>query len=206
MKYIAHRGFSKIYEENTIPAFREALERKYDGLEIDVQLCKTGELVLFHDICTEHAFIKDLTFEELKRYGVCSLREVYDEIPEIRFTCIIVDIKGNDVRIAEALRVFYESESTENVIFCSFNRKILRALPNYFIKGSTFETTFTQDEYDGIMNGMSGTVIHWTCLDHDFISYCKSRNIRVYTYTHKGDRELEHMLKYDIDGVITNGL
>jgi len=30
-------------------------------------------------------------------------------------------------------------------------------------------------------------------------------DIKVYTYTHKEDKELEYMYRYGVDGIITNG-
>ena len=50
MKCIAHRGYSIKYKDNSIEAIQEAINRDYDGVEIDVQLCGTGELVLHHDV------------------------------------------------------------------------------------------------------------------------------------------------------------
>lgn len=43
MKNFAHRGFSGKYPENTMLAFRKALECGADGIEMDVQLTKDGE-------------------------------------------------------------------------------------------------------------------------------------------------------------------
>lgn len=45
----AHRGSSKICPENTMAAFRKALEQGATGIETDVQLTKDGHLVLIHD-------------------------------------------------------------------------------------------------------------------------------------------------------------
>jgi glycerophosphoryl diester phosphodiesterase len=206
MKYIAHRGYSLRYRDNSIQAIYEALERGYDGIEIDIQLCKSGEIVLFHDVYIEDGFIEDMTFDELKTKGVHSLKEVYDTLPSIRRTTMFLDIKGNDPAIITALLLFYEHESLENVFFCSFNRKILYGLPERYKKGSTFETTFQQTEYETITHDLSAVVLHWTCLDHGFIAYCKSRGIQVFTYTHKEQKEIEYMKRYDVDGIITNGL
>jgi len=206
MKYIAHRGYSLRYRDNSIQAIYEALERGYDGIEIDIQLCKSGEIVLFHDVYIEDRFIEDMTFDELKTKGVHSLKEVYDTLPSIRRTTMFLDIKGNDPAIITALLLFYEHESLENVFFCSFNRKILYGLPEKYKKGSTLETTFQQTEYETITRDLSAVVLHWTCLDHGFTAYCKNKNICVYTYTHKEDMEIEYMKRYDIDGIITNGL
>lgn len=205
MKCIAHRGYSLKYRDNSIEAIREAIHREYDGIEIDVQLCATGELVLHHDVYLGNHFLIDMTLEELNKEGVCSLRDVYDQVPEIRETLLIVDIKGTNYHVIPALSAFYEKEPTRNVFFCSFNRKLLHGLPREFQKGSTFETTFSDDEYDMITRGLSAVVLHWTCLDHHFISYCRMKDIKVYTYTHKEDKELEYMYRYNVDGIITNG-
>ena len=42
----AHRGASGYAPENTLEAFRKAVEMGADGVELDVQLKKDGELVV----------------------------------------------------------------------------------------------------------------------------------------------------------------
>ena len=181
MKCIAHRGYSIDRIDNSIDAIQEAVHRSYDGVEIDVQLCASGEIVLFHDVYVGEQFVSDLCLNELKQLGICSLQDVYDQIPDI------------------------STRPTRNVIFCSFNRKLIYNLPMEFQKGSTFETTFINDEYDMLTRGLTAVVLHWTCLDHHFISYCKMKDIKVYTYTHKEDKELEYMYRFNVDAIITNG-
>lgn len=44
-----HRGYSALAPENTLAAFRAALERDIPGVELDVQLTADGRLVVFHD-------------------------------------------------------------------------------------------------------------------------------------------------------------
>ena len=56
MKIFAHRGFSGRYPQNTMLAFRKALESGCDGIELDVQLTKDGEVVIIHD-----EYLDDLT-------------------------------------------------------------------------------------------------------------------------------------------------
>ncbi len=46
---IAHRGASAAAPENSLAALRLARELGADGVEFDVQRCRTGELVVFHD-------------------------------------------------------------------------------------------------------------------------------------------------------------
>jgi glycerophosphoryl diester phosphodiesterase len=48
---IAHRGASRAARENTIEAFRLAVELGAQGIELDVRRCGSGELVVHHDAC-----------------------------------------------------------------------------------------------------------------------------------------------------------
>ena len=49
MKIFAHRGFSGKYPENTMLAFKKAVEMGVDGIEMDVHLSKDGIPVIIHD-------------------------------------------------------------------------------------------------------------------------------------------------------------
>lgn len=53
MLNIAHRGFRSRYPENTMLAFRKAIEAGCDGIEFDVHLSKDGEAVIIHDETVE---------------------------------------------------------------------------------------------------------------------------------------------------------
>jgi glycerophosphoryl diester phosphodiesterase len=205
MKYIAHRGLSNVHKDNSIEAIGEALSKNYYGVEIDVQLCKSGEIVLYHDVYTSEGFVDKLAFDELKKMGICSLQEIYDALPGIRDVVVIVDIKGNDPLVAFALQRFYQDEDTSKVYFSSFNRNLVGLLPSNFNIGTTLETTFVPHEFHMVTKGVQCVVLHWTSLDHEFIAYCKERGIQVFTYTHKEPREHEYMLRYDVDAIITNG-
>ena len=45
----AHRGARDIAPENTLAAFRAAMDVRADGIELDVQRCASGEIVVMHD-------------------------------------------------------------------------------------------------------------------------------------------------------------
>jgi glycerophosphoryl diester phosphodiesterase len=46
---IAHRGASAVEPENSLAAFQRASADGADGVELDVLLCATGQVVVFHD-------------------------------------------------------------------------------------------------------------------------------------------------------------
>src|SRR5512143_199880 len=68
---LAHRGASRRAPENTMAAFRLAAELGADGVELDVQLSKDGEVVVMHDSRVDrttdgHGRIRDLPLAELR--------------------------------------------------------------------------------------------------------------------------------------------
>src|SRR5512133_997501 len=46
---LGHRGASADAPENTLAAFRLAMEQGADGVELDAWRCATGEVVVIHD-------------------------------------------------------------------------------------------------------------------------------------------------------------
>jgi glycerophosphoryl diester phosphodiesterase len=56
---IAHRGGAGLFPENTLAAFRNAVALGCDGAELDVQLSRDGEVVVFHDYCLKPEICRD---------------------------------------------------------------------------------------------------------------------------------------------------
>src|SRR6185437_179332 len=77
---IAHRGGREWAPENTMAAFRRSLDAGVHGIELDVQRCATGELVVFHDEDLSRTtngigLIKDCSLAELQRLDAGSWYE-----------------------------------------------------------------------------------------------------------------------------------
>ncbi len=77
----AHRGLhsrDKAVPENSLEAFRLAAEMNY-GIELDVQLSKDGQVVVFHDdtldrVCGVHGRVDEFDYSELKEMKLCGSR------------------------------------------------------------------------------------------------------------------------------------
>lgn len=86
--YIAHRGLfdnNTLWPENSLPAFRRAVEAGY-GIELDVQLTKDYQMVVFHDgdlsrMCRAEGTVFQSTYKELCQYTLASSDE---KIPLLR--------------------------------------------------------------------------------------------------------------------------
>ena len=79
---IAHRGLhspDKQIPENSLAAFREAVSYGY-GMELDVQLSRDGEVMVFHDddllrVCGREERVDELTCAELQSLSLCGTGE-----------------------------------------------------------------------------------------------------------------------------------
>ncbi len=137
----AHRGYHDKPQipENSLPAFRRAIERGW-GAELDVHLLKDGTLAVFHDSdlrrCTgESGMIEDLTLEQMKQLH---LEETDEQIPTFDevlalfedATPLIIELKsanGNHNALAEAVCRRLDRYSGS---FCieSFDPRVLHAV------------------------------------------------------------------------------
>jgi len=113
---IAHRGYSGKFDENTMLAFKKAIEYKADGIETDVQLSKDGALILIHDETLDrttngHGFVKDYTLDELKIFRTKSgprvqalKTDALEEMEHLKEKELSIDkFQVSEVEIAENL-------------------------------------------------------------------------------------------------------
>lgn len=135
----AHRGYSAAYSENTMTAFLEAEKAGADGIELDVQLTKDGEVVVIHDEKVDRTtsgtgFVKDFTYRELRKFNankkgikkepIPSLKEVFDWLSSNQLWCNIelkngkFPYKGMEEKLVDLIRTYGLSD---RIIFSSFN-------------------------------------------------------------------------------------
>ncbi len=164
----AHRGLhtrDKSVPENSLAAFRQAAQEGY-GIELDVQLSKDGEVVVFHDdtldrVCGVHARVDELTWPELQQLRLCGTDE---QIP--LFSEVLKNIQGCEALIVEL------KNGPRNRELCE---KTLALLENYhgLIRGQ-LATTVSNYADDGI-RGIRAFVLHHTLLNFlarpQFIAY-----------------------------------
>ena len=146
----AHRGASAQAPENTLEAFRLAVEAGAGGLELDVRMTRDGEVVVIHDATVDRVTdgsgaVAGMTLEEVRRLDagysfspdggqtfpyrgrgvrIPTLAEVYEEFPE---TCVNADIKEVQPGAEEAvLRVIQDAGAEERTLVASTDHAVLR--------------------------------------------------------------------------------
>ncbi len=126
----AHRGARTEAPENTIEAFRRALELGATGLETDAWLSSDGEVVLVHDDAVRVGRLRKVAVKrtgagELARYGVPRLAELYDTLG-VDFE-LSVDLKGLEAASA-TIAVARAAGAEERLWLCSGSSGLLKGL------------------------------------------------------------------------------
>jgi len=139
---IAHRGYAAKFPENTMIAFQEAEKAKADGIELDVQLTKDGQLVVIHDEKIDrttdgNGYVKDYLYEELKDFdagvlkpslkiksSIPTLEEVLEWLKSNSLTCNIelkngiFRYEGMEEKVVQLVRHY---DLSERIVISSFN-------------------------------------------------------------------------------------
>ncbi len=125
---LGHRGYRKLYPENTLLAFKKAVEFGADGIELDVRKAKDGSIVVIHDPDCERVsglrgVIKELSYKEIRKLRlpmnqyIPTLDMVYAELGEDVF--INVEIK--DIEAVEtSLQIVRSFNAVDRTLFSSF--------------------------------------------------------------------------------------
>lgn len=142
----AHRGASGYAPENTLAAFEKAVELGADGIELDVQLSKDGEIVVIHDEKIDRTsngsgWVKDFTYQELAKFNynkkrpeygkakIPTLEEVYELIKPTELT-VNVELKTGVVFYTgleeRVMNLTARMGMEERVWYSSFNHYTVR--------------------------------------------------------------------------------
>lgn len=228
MEVWAHRGSSGYMPENTMEAFELAIEQKADGIELDVQLSKDGEVIVLHDesvdrVTGSSGWVKDLTFRQLKElmvkpaeesgkiYRIPSLAEVLDLM---RHTDMKVNIElKNSVFFYEGmeekvLALVKNSGMEERVIYSSFNHYSLRKVRELAPEAETgllmcdgWIDVASYAKKVGV-NALHPAVYH---LQYpDFVKKCREQGLKLHVWTVNQPEHFAMVKDAGADAVITN--
>ena len=136
MKYdrilkIAHRGYIQNLPNNSIPAFRAAIKEGFDMIEMDLQLCGSDEIIIYHDRHIGGFPVETLRYEQIKlrNPNVITLDKFFHEFPNYKNLKLYLDLKGKE-QLARKLRnyIFDNNINTSNIYIGSFNINHLQQL------------------------------------------------------------------------------
>ena len=222
---IAHRGERVLSPENTIKACQLALEQGATGLEVDIRLCRAGEIILMHDpflrqhfgkrkpvIFSSLAEIKSLSFSQREYQfpdSVCTLEEFLEEfkgrVP------INLDAKSLTLKTAKfakkLAKLFERMEIRDQVWVSSFNPlliKNIKAIKSTIRTGYLFQNPAGVHKFIDTFLSTDAWHPHFKNVTQKFMKRAKQLGKEVYIWTVNDEAVLSHIQQFDFHGIITD--
>ncbi|MGO3168812.1 glycerophosphodiester phosphodiesterase [Senegalia sp. (in: firmicutes)] len=224
----AHRGAKGYRPENTMAAFKLAMEMGADGIETDIHLSKDGYLVLIHDekidrTTTKKGYIKDMTLAQIKLLDAGSkFSEEFagEEIPTLEELIILtkdtdiilnIEIKNNKMnypKIEEKLvELIKKYKIEERVIISSFNHNTIykiKELDENLKTGILYSRNIKRPIR--FAKNIRADALHPKHKRVDFKLMIKAKltGLEINTFTINNTKQMNKMFKYRVDGIITD--
>ncbi len=219
IKIWAHRGASGYAPENTLEAFELAASQGADGVELDVQICKSGELVVIHDesidrVTRGKGLAKDYTLEELKEYSngkIPCLQDVY-HILKPTDLMINVELKTGIVMYPDiekrVLEVTKNMGMEERVWYSSFHHQTICRIKELSPQSRT--GLLYADGWIGIQQYASRLGVealhpaYYHLQEAEYMELCRKNNLAVHVWTVNRKEDIRSLCKAGVDAIITN--
>lgn len=213
---IAHRGGRVWAPENTLDGFRRSLELGADGIELDVQRCATGELVVFHDEDIARTtkgvgLVRDCSLQELRRVSddqVPLLSEVL-ELIQGKLT-INIELKNAPIDypdIEEDLMSVIEGYSHETLVISSFDHKLLarvHARAQHLQIALLGDAVFLDLKQAATALGAKYFHPSYDCLRADIVEEAHAAGLKVNVWTCNSPKQWHELMRMQVDGIITD--
>ncbi len=228
---IAHRGASACAPENTLAAFRLAMEMGADGFELDVMLSADDHLVVIHDDTVDRTTdgsgpVRRKTLAELRaldagarfdaRFAgerVPTLQEAFDLVAENR-AFVNVEIKTDSLRgngLEEKLAALIHRYGLgERLLISSFNPfalwRIRRLAPSLLLALLYAENlrVYLRDRWFAFLSRPDALNPSFRMATQEHVRWAKSKGYRLYVWTVDEESEMRRLIALGVDGIITN--
>ena len=222
----AHRGYSTVAPENTLPAFEEAVEIGADYIELDVQLTADEQLVVFHDKTIERTTdgtgeLSTMTYDELQKLSagkwfssdgrfddvkISLLSEVLETVGDDILLNIEIKNHGDVKKTAEKTVEVIEEYGIERTCYItSFSytalktvKKINPKIKTGLIANVATSTSFSQLRY------IDAVSLNYIFVNSSIVNMAHQNGKRVFVWTVDRKSDIQHMVAMGVDNIITN--
>jgi glycerophosphoryl diester phosphodiesterase len=224
---VAHRGASSQFPENTLLAFRQAIEQGVDALEIDIHRTTDDELVIIHDPTLERTTngsgsVRNHSLPEIRQLDagqgekVPLLTEVIQLARQAQIR-LCVEIKGANAteELAITIGVIQTLEATDflrQAIVTSFSSKALLRAKAIHPQVSTMLDPSPQDgsltPHQICAQTLAASA---NCLSYDFrfltpaiVTECRLSGLALWPWDPDEPDDIRQVLMLGVQGVMTN--
>jgi glycerophosphoryl diester phosphodiesterase len=227
----AHRGYKAAYPENTLLAFKEALESGVDMIEFDLRLSKDKAVMIMHDKTIDRTTngvgpISDFTFNELKQLDAGSwmgaefeglkiptLQELCDLLLDFPDALLNVEIKSSEHALTAtdlAIEILADYGYLNRSVFTCFDANVIHYIHDkYNLKTQGFPGEvmhhFKSGE-TGTYSKMWAVGIEMKMLTKERVDEFKKRNIRIGAYCPDDEEAVQYALDCGVSLVTSNEL
>lgn len=215
-----HRGAKGHVTENTLESIQKALGLGVDGIEIDVHVCKTGELVVFHDFTLDRITdgtgeIGKFSLSELKQlkvenlYSIPTLTEVLDLIDNKIF--INIELKGEHTAnpTCAVIKDYVDNKNwtMDHFIVSSFQEKelldVFSCNPNIALGVLTKASV---NQAIALAKRINAKAIHpnLALLSKDNVKQTQDQGYKVNVWTVNTKQAIARMKSYNVDAIISD--
>ena len=223
MLVIGHRGASGYVTENTLESIQKALDLNVDGIEIDVQCCASGEIVVFHDkeldrLTNKKGLIEKTNFDELstilikEKYKIPTLEEVLELLDGQ--ILLNIELKGKNTAIATASILEKHIKKTKNdlkkIIVSSMDWDELTILHNTNKKISigilSNAHIMLEKNIFHQAKKLNAIAIHprLSVLNQKIVDKIHNLGFLVYSWTINEPKHIKKAMGIGVDGIITD--
>ena len=230
---IGHRGVSREFPENTIPAFAHALKLGARMLELDVRLSKDNEVVVIHDPTVERTASKtkkltkrcagavnSFTLRELQAMGFPALKDVFLNFIEATISVEIKDQSWILCKKVVALIKRFHREDRTTIELIALGDKLAHRLRKFapelhsghttreiirFVTLSKFRATRLFHKRGGLFEVpiKRGRL---KIVTPAFVRAAHKKDIRVFVWTVNDAATIDYLCSLGIDGIYTDDL
>jgi glycerophosphoryl diester phosphodiesterase len=173
----AHRGAHLEAPENSMAAFRKAIDMGIDIIELDVRCTKDGVLVLMHDKTVDRTtdgkgLVSNFTFDEIRRFRLKHNGQLTEEkIPTLEEALllakgkIMIDLDIKTADCIQAIMTTVEKTGMESsCLFFVYEASHARAIKEKNTAFKVLARTHSEAEIDTLFSNASVEAVH---IDND---------------------------------------
>ncbi|RAJ15134.1 glycerophosphodiester phosphodiesterase [Olleya aquimaris] len=220
MLKIGHRGAKGHIAENTLESINQAIQFGVDGIEIDVHICKSGQLVVFHDFTLDRMTngtgeIGKYTLKQLKQlrvednYQIPTLTEVLDLIDNTILVNIELKGEATGLPVCQVIDYYVANKnwSLGNILVSSFQEKELLDVfnhnPNIPLAVLTKASVTKAIHF---AHRIKTKIIHpnFALLSKDNVKEAQKLGFKVNTWTVNTKQAIKRMKSYQVDAIISD--
>ncbi|MBA6251726.1 glycerophosphodiester phosphodiesterase [Colwellia sp. MB3u-55] len=206
--------------ENTLRSFKKALALNVDAIELDVYVCKTGELIVIHDDKVDRTtngigYTEDKTFVELRQLdaGKGELIPTLEEVLDLVDKSVIVNIelKGRSTAIAtyQVIDKYIKEKGWSELDFMvsSFDHHELNKFKHLYPQipiGVLLEGVPLSYADCAVELNAQSINLSLDFINQDFVDDAHQKGLQVYVYTVNDYDDIAKVKKLNIDGIFCN--